>query len=257
MLFGKDRDSMPFATFSAYFDASGNKNEHRILTVAGFVSRVKKWDRFGKRWSSILDSYGVRSMHMTDFASSGGEFKDWKGKSELRRAFMEELVKCIKDHTNKGFASSVVIPGYNEVNREYMLSEKIGQPYAVCGMASLGALALWARKKRIDIAQMIIAVEQGDQDQGELIELARKDGMKVIAIPKQDTQAFQAGDIVAWKSRTAIHQALYGPATCPQDLDSIMRSLKPINPIVHRNGGFDKDRLLRYCQRKGIKRREQ
>lgn len=246
---------MPFAIFSAYFDASGSKSEHRILTVAGFVSRARKWDKFDEKWSAILKSFKVGAMHMTDFASSGGEFKDWKGKSELRRDFMDQLVKCIKNYTNKGFASSVVIPDYNEVNREYMLSEKIGQPYTLCAMACLGALALWARKKHINVAEMIIAVEHGDQDQGELVGLAQKDGMTVIPVPKEKAQAFQAGDIVAWKSRTAIQQALYGPARSMEDLDSVMRSLKPINSIVQRNGGFDKERLLQYCKKKGVKKR--
>jgi hypothetical protein len=35
---------------SAYFDTSGNKRSP-VMTMAGFVSRVDKWDHFQREWS--------------------------------------------------------------------------------------------------------------------------------------------------------------------------------------------------------------
>ncbi len=53
------------AIFSAYFDASGTKRT-KVLTVAGFVSRASKWDRFNVEWSAIfVGQKEVASLHMT------------------------------------------------------------------------------------------------------------------------------------------------------------------------------------------------
>ena len=71
-------------TFSAYFDASGTKRSP-ILTVAGFVGRASKWERFNREWNEILVREGVGFMHMTEFVSSRSEFSSWKGQTDRRR----------------------------------------------------------------------------------------------------------------------------------------------------------------------------
>jgi len=246
---------MSIAVFSAYFDASGTKKEQRVLTVAGFVGRVPKWDRFNLEWSAILSEENVTAMHMTDFASSRGEFVSWKGQAERRRKFISLLCECIKRHTNKGFASSVILSDYREVNAKFMLSEGVGKPYTLCARACLGALAQWAKKKKVKNEDMLVSVEHGDQDQGELIKMARSDGFKVIPISKADVQAFQAGDLVAWKTRIVVQNATYGPLGSEDDAEQILRSLNPIKSIVQRNAGFDKEALLKMCTASGIPRR--
>ena len=205
------------AVFSAYFDASGSKKDPRVLTVAGFVARVRKWDRFNDEWSAILSEENVTSMHMTDFASSKKEFVTWKGQSERRRRFIFRLSECIRRNTNKGFASSLILSDYSDLNSEYMLSEYLGQPFTLCMRGCLGGVARWAKKKKVKTENMLIAIEQGDDDQGELIQIARSDGFKVIQLLKTDAKAFEAGDMVAWKTRIVLQNALYGPANSEED----------------------------------------
>lgn len=149
ILFGAYRDSLPVAVFSAYFDASGTKDS-RILTVAGFVSRVSKWNKFDEQWGKILRREHVTSMHMTDFASSKGEFTEWKGQTEKRQRFVADLVECIRKNTNKGFASSLILPDYREINANFQFDEYVGHPFTLCTRNCLAALKTWARRKNID-----------------------------------------------------------------------------------------------------------
>ena len=239
------KESLPVAVFSAYFDASGNKRA-RVLTVAGFLSRVSKWERFDNEWADILSSEGVSAMHMTDFASSGGEFKSWRGQSDRRREFISRLSNCIRRNTNKGFASSVILADWREVDAEFMLSEA-GQPFTLCMRACLGGLARWATKRDIKTESMLVAIEQGDDDQAELIRMARSDGFKVVPLDKRDVIAFQAGDMAGWKSRTILQDAVTGPLENEEDAEKIIRSLDPIRPIVQNNGGFDGEALRNMC----------
>lgn len=131
------------AMYSAYFDASGTKRTP-VLTLGGFVSTVNKWERFEKEWARILKANGVSFFHMTEFASSKGEFADWKGDSERRKKFIDELIGCINLNTNKGFAASVVIADYDRVNSKHTLTESIGHPLAICGGVCIGAMRKWA-----------------------------------------------------------------------------------------------------------------
>jgi hypothetical protein len=159
--------------FSAYFDASGTKRA-RVLTVAGFVSRVSKWDRFNDEWPAILSAEHGAFMHMTDFASSKGEFASWKGQSHRRRKFITDLSNCIKRNTNKGFSSSVILSDYRDVNAEFMLAERVGQPFTLCMRACLGGLKLWASKKGAETEKMLVVIERGDDDQDELVRQAER-----------------------------------------------------------------------------------
>jgi hypothetical protein len=66
------------AMFTACFDASGTKRMP-VLTFAGYVSRVNKWESFEKEWAKILERYRVGLFHMTDFASSEGSLRTGEG----------------------------------------------------------------------------------------------------------------------------------------------------------------------------------
>lgn len=248
------RPSFFMAVFTTYFDASGNKRTS-VLTVAGFVSRVSKWDRFNSEWSAILSREHVTSMHMTDFASTEKQFKSWRGQSERRRKFISDLTDCIRRNTNKGFAASVYISDYNEVDKEYMVREALGQPFTLCAPTCLGALKSWAERKHMKPEQVLVLIERGDDDQAEFIKVARIDGFKVVCLNKEDAQAFQAGDIAGWKSRIVLQNVVFAPVVTREDAEKIVRSLDPIRKILRVNQGFDKSGLLRICAKGGIPRR--
>jgi hypothetical protein len=240
--------------FTAYFDASGTKRT-KVLTVAGFVSSVPKWNRFEKQWAEILAAYGITFFHMTEFASSTGEFKSWKGETAKRKEFIELLVDCIRRHTKKGFASSIVLADYNEINAKFLLSERAGQPFTMCGIACLWSVRDWAEKHKLDAKQLLYMIEDGDEDQGELMARVKKDGYKIIPLAKSDANAFQAGDLVGWKARTAIHNAFSKGSISQQEGENILRSLKPIEPVVQGNHGYTREILLQICADFRIPRR--
>lgn len=254
VFFSSHRDSYLMALFSVYFDASGNKRE-TTLTVVGFVSSVKKWDQFNTHWSAVLKREGIKSMHMTDFVSSVGEFSSWKGQSDRRRAFIADLADCIRRYTKAGFGSSVVIEDYNLMDRRFVLHENVGQPYTLCVRSCLGGLRKWATTKRAKLEDILVFVEQGDEDQAELINAARVDGVKVVPLFKQDVIAFEAADVASWKFRTAIHNAEHAPLATLQDAKNILRSLEPVQALVQKNGVFNRDALAVVCKKGNIPRR--
>jgi hypothetical protein len=243
VLFGEFKDSLSMAMFSAYFDTSGTKRS-AVLTSVGFVSRVKKWDRFTDEWTAILNRYGVKLMRMSEFASSRGEFADWRGQSERRRLFISELSNCIGRNTNKGFASSVIIAEYESLDKDFMLNEHVGPPFVLAMRSCFGGLFKWARNKGVKPDQTLILVEKGDDDYGPLENAARADGYKVIPLLKTDTVAFQAADLAAWKINTTIKNAAHGPLRDTEDARRILESMNPIRPLVQRNAAYSREALI-------------
>ena len=246
--------SMSVATFTAYFDASGTKRM-KAMAFAGFVSGVKKWDRWKVQWEEILASEGVSAFHMTDFAGSEGEYKLWKGDTKRRRRFISELVRCIKKNTNKGFSSGLYVTDYKEVNADFRLDEYVGKPYTLCGWACLGALEKWMMKKSVKKWAVLIAIEEGDEDQNELMELARSRSFKIVPRSKAEVRAFEAADLVGWKNRIVLQESLKIRLGTKEEADAILKSLDPLEGVVHSNKGFDTQSLRSLCVAHRIPRR--
>jgi hypothetical protein len=245
---------MPRELFNAYFDASGNKRTP-VLTVAGFVSTARKWARFDAEWSAVLSRERVDSMHMTDFASNQKQFAAWRGQTDRRRNFIADLTECVRKNTNKGFASSVVLSDYNQVNGEFLLSERVGQPFTLCARSCLGGLKRWADRKKISLRNILVAIEHGDEDQGELLGFARVEGIQVISLTKGEAIALQAGDLAAWKCRTVLNNTLAASVGSVEDSERILRSLDPIRRVVQNNGGYDETALLKLCKSTKVPKR--
>jgi hypothetical protein len=118
---------------AAYFDASSDRADFPVLTVTGAVAPVKKWIRFEHQWRTALAVENVSEFHATDFHASKGEYRNWKGDTVRRGAFLRRLQKIIKDNTNKLFIASVELEAWAEVNQEYCLEEFFHSPYASGG----------------------------------------------------------------------------------------------------------------------------
>jgi hypothetical protein len=243
--------------FTAYFDASGDKRS-RVLTVAGFVARVKKWERFEDRWASILTPYGLDNFHMTDFVTGVGKYAQFKGAEHKwkRVEFFSSLVDCIKQSTQKGFAVSVQMGDYVVIDKEYKLSESVGKPYVLCGTVALQRLKDWAEKKKIDYRSVLCVFEDGDEHRGELIENARHDGFNAVLQSKKLIRAFDACDLAAWKAKSAIDDTLNRKLYKTQGGEKIKRSLEQLGTIVQDNGMYSSKSLFNICTMNGVARRD-
>jgi hypothetical protein len=51
------------AIVAAYFDESGKKNDHRVVTFCGVCAALPKVRRFEQDWESLLRHYGLATTH--------------------------------------------------------------------------------------------------------------------------------------------------------------------------------------------------
>jgi hypothetical protein len=245
------------AVFTAYFDASG-KESSRVMAVAGFVSRIPKWDRFEKAWKDLLPPT-VSMFHMTDFVTSRKGWESWKGQSQRRAKLVEDLVSCIKLHTNKGFAGSVQMSEYNLVDQEFQLREYLGSAYSFLGLGELGRLKNWADKKDITIDKILCVFEDGDDAQGDLIKRARADGFNAVPQSKKNVRAFDACDLGAWKAKTAVDDGWERKLhlSDPKAADRIIKATLQIGTAFRGQepGMYSAEAIRRACIAHGVPKR--
>ena len=136
-----------FTSYTGYFDTRRHPDDQTVITAAGFVSTVKKWDRFDGEWNDILTNYGVPYFRMTEFVNSQGAFaQGWKGQTDTRRNFINELA-------NKSFRTTLIIPDYNRINIEYDIDGFLGRPYTVCCGVCSYTIRQWAEHKNVEHAR--------------------------------------------------------------------------------------------------------
>jgi len=66
------------AFFHAYVDDSGSHEDSPIFVLAGYLSTVRKWRTFTRRWQDALRRMGLQSFHMSQAeARRGKPYEDW------------------------------------------------------------------------------------------------------------------------------------------------------------------------------------
>lgn len=250
-------------TLSAgYFDAAGKNNGSGVLVVAGIVAPVKKWVRFDRKWKEVLDSENIQCFHMTDFASSRGEFEPWNGDRERRGLFWSRLLKVITDTANKMFWVAIELDAWRSVNRDYQLEETFHTPYSMCGFTAVIASLKWARKrKKIPIEFFF---EDGDDGREGLRKLCAREDIGPIFGSKR-LQPLQAADLLAWKARTLANNAfrLHKKIedSSEPDFESFGKLLKELESFEkvkvrpHVDGIYSREKLISTCIKSRVQRR--
>ena len=251
--------------YSAYFDASGKKDTHVSITVAGAVAPLKKWTRFERDWKEVLNEYGVSKFHATDFASSFGEYRDWKGDKPRRSAFLRRLGHVIKSSTNKLFIVTVEMGAWRSVNDQFLLAEAFQSPYAIAGYSVIHMVRRWAERKGIR-SPITYIFEDGDgpDDWAGLMKLCADENIVPTRLPKPRATPCQIGDMLSWKTRIASQNTLaineqidpssYDPNLLRQTIEEL-RSLDKVLVRPAANAVYGSDALLRTCVKSKLARR--
>jgi hypothetical protein len=237
---------------AAYFDASGKQSGYRFLTVAGASSPIEKWTLFEKLWLSALRDEGVTEFHATDFAASQGEYKDWKGDRPRRSAFIKRLAQIIQKNVNKLHIVTVEMAVWDEVDREYMLSEHFHSPYALAGFTATNEALRWGMRKKV--LPLEVFFEDGDEGWGGLKQLCEKyNRFEPIRLPKREAVPFQVGDFFAWKTRITAQNAtkIFDNLKAGDTLRELRRELKSLERVMvcpGDNGLYTRRNLVKNCQ---------
>ena len=71
----------------AYFDRSQLFSPADVVAVGGFMTGIPRWRHFEREWRKVLDRYGIKVFHMTEFETRHEQYATWS--NEQRAALVD------------------------------------------------------------------------------------------------------------------------------------------------------------------------
>lgn len=242
---------------TSYFDASYD-NPKTITIVSGWTSTTGLWERFDADWKLLLAKNHIPYLHMREFAHSvkGSPFEDWKGQENKRANFLRAAVDIIGSYVRHGFACVVEHEAFKQVDVDYMLSEAVGNPYALAGRDCIAHANVWLKKDERELPVEYF-FEDGDEGKRALERIVKRDHHLVPYFgPSRDTKSGQKGLTPLQAADFAAYEILKGSKLGENaPLWKYRRSLHELAKIPAWWGQYQKDDLLRFCEVGTVPRR--
>ncbi len=197
----------------AYLDNSGEEDDpqHKVCSLAGYVTTVKKWRKFEKLWKQTLRQYKVPYFHMKEFAHNIGPFEKFKGNEDNRRQFIRSLIDIMGETNLMGIISVIRLEDFRKFIKEKKLDL---DSYAFNLYVCIFMIAAWWQNEPIEIiidhinkpGPMIDkAREYAETDIGFV---GKPDYIHLSVLPKgftaKEIAPIQAADFLAWEIRKLI-----------------------------------------------------
>jgi len=190
-----------------------------VFTVAGYLATDEQWEGFESDWQSILDRYEVDALTMKHLAHFKKAFASWKSNEKARAAFLQELAGVIHKHDLEGFAFSLNMDHYREIDRHIRLTESM-PPYALTALFAVAKIRDWQRRYR-PTDSLLCLFELGDVGQGPFKHKMENEWkgtgmMKPVFMPKEWTEngvtkcclPLQAADFLAYETNKMLSDFL-------------------------------------------------
>ena len=88
--------SAPLGVLRIYLDETGHTKDPNasVVGMAGCIASLTAWEQFEQEWATVLKEFGIRELHMKNFAHFKGEFSGWA--EEKRRQLIDRLLMIIE-----------------------------------------------------------------------------------------------------------------------------------------------------------------
>jgi hypothetical protein len=155
----------------AYLDDSGTSPTNKVALVAGYLSSGKLWEEFKEKWHTLLDAYGIKTLHRVELEAFQGEFKDWN--NHRRTEFLKKAHKIIRRFTYTAIGSAIVKADFDEVIPKGDFIRTFAGVYGWCAHACIVALLDWRQRHNYK-DEIQIVFEAGTQGQGQVDTMLRE-----------------------------------------------------------------------------------
>jgi hypothetical protein len=197
----------------AYMDNSGEEDDpqHKVCSLAGYITTAKKWRKFDKLWKQTLIMYKVPYLHMKEFAPNIGPFEKFKDHEKDRRQFIQSLVDIMEETHLRGIMSVIRLGDFRKFIKDKGLNI---DAYSFNLYACMSIIAATWQNKPIEIiidrinkpGRMIDkAMEYIETD---VYWVGRTNYIQLSPLPKgitfREIVPIQAADFLAWEIRKLI-----------------------------------------------------
>jgi hypothetical protein len=117
------------AIFHAYFDESGKKSDHPVVTFSGVCVQQSRLAAFDAEWTLLLRQYGISSLHMaraSRLSEKHGEKMPRGQTPDQRIDALVPFADCINEYLELGLVQAWDVRGFNSLSKQ--AKHSIGSP---------------------------------------------------------------------------------------------------------------------------------
>jgi hypothetical protein len=116
------------AIFHAFFDESGKKTDHPVVTFCGVCVSQSKLEQFDKAWIGLLQYYDLSYLHLAEALRPFVKLSDKVPKQSVseRIETLKPFADCINNHLELGLLQAWDVKGFNSLSKN--ARAKLGSP---------------------------------------------------------------------------------------------------------------------------------
>jgi hypothetical protein len=209
------------------FEDTIDHRDTRIAAIAGYISSIKRWDKFEKQWnrevieaSARIGPSKINAFHMTDCESQHGEFEGWTPDQCL--SLKKIALPIIPHRTLFGAGAAVVIKDYEELTCGATENGHpyLRDPYFFCFFLVLEVLIRRASQWLSESEKIALFFDEKEKVVGrakQYFDWHKRDkdkDKKLISLKYAsdlDMVPIQAADILAYETAKHLLNRLYDP----------------------------------------------
>jgi hypothetical protein len=113
-----------------YFDDSGTlSSQKQHICMAGYLADDSNWTALTQDWNVLLSKYSIPFLHLADFLSSWGAYKDlgWRddpNREQKIKETLEDFIFVIRRHTIAGVGVGLDALAYKDIVKDTRKPEK-------------------------------------------------------------------------------------------------------------------------------------
>ncbi len=96
--------------------------------MSGYLADDSNWDALTSDWNRLLDKYDIPYLHVNDFISANGIYKEkgWKGKEkgDLIPQVLDDFIEVVRRHTIIGIGIGIAAKHYREITKDVAKKSK-------------------------------------------------------------------------------------------------------------------------------------
>jgi hypothetical protein len=253
------------AIIQAYFDESGKHKEHPVVTFCGVCVSQSKLDQFDDAWNSLLQQYGLRSLHMVN-AMKHKKLSPTVPAStpEERIQVMKPFADCINTKLEYGLIQAYDVNGFNALPKG--IRAGLGSPTDPYFVAF--ARGLLALNDYVHADDKISIVCDHDLETAwdcfrhyngirRAHDLIRKQTISLSFADDEYFPALQAADMIAYLARLEAKRQFYKTPYSYKPLLDYLVDNRPANSTLKWGVMFANETLMRSMKAKADTVKEQ
>ena len=224
--------------FNAFFDTAGTENDRHVLIAVGVVARMDDLVALEEAWRAVLSEFGVRELHMNEYAHFKGDFVGWRDNPSRRAALLTRLIEESRPRICQVIAQGVLLSDYRLVNSTYRLTEHVGGAYSLNQILCMRRCLSWVAGEFGAGVPMNMLVQHGDSGQREMMRFLEESNQYTpILLGKRDTSGsrwvpLQLADLVAYEYRRLFEAQAIGKPLLPEQWRRSLQAIRRTLPVT-------------------------